>query len=139
MKPRWKTPSVYAVQAAATVPAVEFNTNVETDDRRLMWFPKTGELVWRTPGDVGDDAIAIVHLRELKKRLRAQLTTGQGQAPGKYTERARNLIANYFCLFAEYVDPLKRRLRTNDWELINARINDVFERINNGTTDRQKL
>ena len=136
MKPKWKMPSAYAVQAAATVPAIEFNTNVETDDRRLMWFPETGELVWRTPGDVGDDAIAIVHLRELKKRLRAQLTTGQGQAPGKYTERARNLIANYFCLFAEYVDPLKRRLRTNDWELINARINDVFERINNGTTDR---
>ena len=136
MQSKWKTPSAYAIQAAATVPAIEFNTNVETDDRRLMWFPETGELVWRTPSDVGDDALAIVHLRELKKRLRAQLTTGQGQAPGKYTERARNLIANYFCLFAEYVDPLKRRLRTNDWELINARINDVFERINNGTTDR---
>lgn len=130
MKFKWKTPSAYAVQAAALVPAVEFRTNVETDDRRLMWFPRTGELVWRVPDDVGEDAIAVVHLREFKKRLRTQLTPGHGQTPVKYSARARNLIANYFCVFAETFDPLKRRLKTDDWGLIGERLNDIFERLN---------
>lgn len=136
MKAHCKTPTRYDIKVAAIVPTVEFETNVESGDRRLAWTPKTGALTWREAAEIGDDSIAVANLREFKRRLRDSFRLGRRHTTRNMSLRARYLIANYFCLFVESVDPLKRRLRTNDWELINARINDVFERINNGTTDR---
>ena len=136
MKTLCKTPTRYDIKVAAIVPTVEFETNVESGDRRLAWTPKTGALTWREAAEIGDDKIALANLREFKHRLRDSFRLGRRHTTRNMSLRARYLIANYFCLLAEEIDPEKRRLRTEDWKLIGERLNDIFRRLSDGTTKR---